>query len=137
MPPAYKKNITINKKKFSAIVALLATPFNVAAEESALWAGMEDCRVDGDCSLTDFARLAVNAFDFVLGFVGSLALLVFIYGGILFLFSGGNSDQVEKGKAALKGAAIGLVVVFASYLIVQFAAEAIGLKNDWNIFQVN
>jgi hypothetical protein len=106
---------------------------NPAKAQSGIWKDLNSCRQDGDCSLTDFVRLLINVFDFVLGIVGSLALLMFIYGGALFLFSGGNSDQIEKGKKTLTGAAIGLAIIFSSYLIVHFTAEALGIQNASNI----
>lgn len=106
---------------------------NSAKAQSGIWENLDNCRQSGDCSLTDFVRLLINIFDFILGITGSLALLAFIYGGILFLFSGGNSDQIEKGKKTLSGAAIGLAIIFSSYLIVHFAAEALGIQNANNI----
>lgn len=56
----------------------------------------------------------------VLGIVGSLTLLMFIYGGILWMTAAGNSEQISKGKAVLVWAIIGLVVVFSSYSLVKF-----------------
>jgi uncharacterized membrane protein YjfL (UPF0719 family) len=56
----------------------------------------------------------------VIGIVGSLALLMFIYGGFTWMLSGGNSSAVERGKNILMWAAIGLVIIFMSYAIVNF-----------------
>lgn len=91
----------------------------------------ENC---GNYSLNDFVQLAVEVSDFILGIVGSLALLAFVYGGIVFLISGGSSEKVEKGKQILLGAVIGLVVVFLSYTIIQFTLDALGVqqKNSWS-----
>lgn len=83
---------------------------------------------EGDYSLNDFVQLAVNVSDKILGLVGSLALLAFVYGGIVFLISGGSSEKVEKGKQILLGAVIGLAVVFASYTIIQFTMSALGVQ---------
>lgn len=110
-------------------------PLSTKAANSGIWAGLGDCRVEGNCSLTDLIRLGTNIFQFVLGIVGSLALLAFVYGGILFLFSGGNTDMIEKGKSTLKGATIGLIIVFISYTIVYFAAQALGMGQPGNIFE--
>jgi hypothetical protein len=119
---------------FALFVLILLIQAGPAKAESGIWSGLKDCRKSGDCSLNDFIRLLVNIFDFILGITGSLALLVFVYGGILFLFSGGNSDQIEKGKKALTGAVIGLAIIFASYVIVHFTAEALGVKGAEGIF---
>jgi len=54
----------------------------------------------------------------VMGIVGSIALAMFIYGGLLWLTSGGNPDRIKKGKDILMWAIIGLVVIFVSYNLV-------------------
>lgn len=56
----------------------------------------------------------------LLGVVGSIALIMFIYGGLLWMLSGGNSDQVKKGKDTFVWATIGLLVIFTSYTLVRF-----------------
>ena len=56
----------------------------------------------------------------LLGIVGSLALVMFIYGGIMWLTSGGNPDQVKKGKQTIIWAIMGLVVIFSAYAILRF-----------------
>lgn len=55
-----------------------------------------------------------------LGIVGSLALLMFIYGGFMWMLSGGNEKMIEKGKTTLMWAALGLVLIFTSYALVNF-----------------
>ncbi|MFA5854329.1 MAG: pilin [Patescibacteria group bacterium] len=57
--------------------------------------------------------------------VGALALLVFIYGGFIWLTSGGDSGKVSAGKEAMKWAAVGLLVIFTSYGLVSFVFSAI------------
>ncbi|HMB65833.1 MAG TPA: pilin [Patescibacteria group bacterium] len=65
--------------------------------------------------------------DTSLGVVGSLALLMFVYGGFIWMLAAGNSERVEKGKNILFWATIGLVVIFTSYVIVHFVIfELIG-----------
>lgn len=83
---------------------------------------------DGDYTLNDFIQLAVNISKWLLGITGSLALLAFIYGGVVFLISAGNTEMVAKGKKIIIGAIIGLVVVFASYMIIQFTMDALGIE---------
>lgn len=82
----------------------------------------------GNYSLDDFMLLAVKISDWILGIVGSVALLFFVYGGFMFTLSGGSSERVDKGKKILLGAVFGLILVFASYLIIQFSMDAIGFK---------
>lgn len=80
----------------------------------------------GDYTLNDVLTVGVRAVDIILGVVGSLALLFFVYGGVMFLVSAGSSDKVKQAKTIIINAVIGLAVVFLSYLIVKFVLEAIG-----------
>lgn len=52
-----------------------------------------------------------------MGVIGSLALLMFVYGGFQWLTSAGNSDGVKKGTQTMMWAVIGIVLVFSSYLL--------------------
>ena len=85
-------------------------------------------KATGSYELNDVVQLGLNASQWILGIVGSLALLFFIYGGFTFLISAGNSAKVDEGKKIIVGAVIGLVLVFSSYLIIQFAMKAMGLE---------
>lgn len=61
----------------------------------------------------------------VLGVVGSLALLMFVYGGLTWMASSGNPEKVKKGRDILVWAAIGLVVVFSAYTLTRFVIGTI------------
>lgn len=61
-----------------------------------------------------------------LGIVGSLALIMFIYGGITWMTASGNEQSVTKGKNIIIWATLGLVVIFSSYALVRFVIQAIG-----------
>ncbi len=62
-----------------------------------------------------------------LGIVGSLALIMFIYGGITWMTAAGNEQNVTKGKNIIIWATLGLVIIFSSYAIVRFVLQAIGV----------
>ncbi len=67
-----------------------------------------------------------NVIKAVLGLVGVAALVMFTYGGILWMTAAGSQDRIRMGRDTLKWAIIGLVVVFTSYAIVNFALTAFG-----------
>lgn len=68
---------------------------------------------------SDPQELVANIISVFLGLVGLLALVIFIYGGVLLMTSGGSEERVKKGRNAIFWAVIGLVLIFASYGIVQ------------------
>ncbi len=69
----------------------------------------------GDVTIQGLVARLIRA---VIGIVGSLALAAFIYGGIVWMTSGGNEKRVAQGKAILINATIGLLLIFFSYTIV-------------------
>jgi len=60
------------------------------------------------------------------GVVGSLALLMFVYGGLLWMTSRGNAEQIDKGKRIFVWSSIGLVIIFSAYLILRVLFQTIG-----------
>lgn len=93
----------------------------------------------GDYSLDDFVTIVINLSQWILGITGSLALLMFIYGGTMFLISGGSQERVKQAKDIIFGAVIGLAIIFTSYIIIGFVFKATGAdpegtawsKSDW------
>ena len=121
---------------FLCFLFLSANVCFAAAGQASIWKDMEECRKSGSCSLNDFVRLFANVSQWILGIVGSLALLMFIYGGLMFIISSGNSEKVTKAKEIIIGAVIGLVIVFTSYMIIQFTIDALGIeikKGGWAV----
>ena len=72
----------------------------------------------------DISDLVVDLIKYLLGLVGVLALVMFIYGGILWMTSGGAAEKVKKGKDTLVWAILGLALIFFSYAILEFILEA-------------
>lgn len=61
--------------------------------------------------------------SYVLGLIGTVSLLLFIYGGLIWMTSAGSSDKVKKGRDILVWAVIGMAVVFSSYILVKFIIQ--------------
>jgi hypothetical protein len=79
----------------------------------------------GETGLTP-AMLAGRVIQALLGVSGAAALVVFIYGGLMFMLSGGKSERVNTAKSILIYASLGLAIIFASYAILQFVLQAVG-----------
>jgi len=129
------KKINLIKTFFIAGLILLGffTPASLDLESKTFLfnqsqaGGVVSCSGAG-CKLNDFAITAVKIARWLLGVVGSLALLMFIYGGVMLLISGGNQQRVEQGRQILTNAVIGLVVVFLTYMIISFVVSALGAE---------
>lgn len=77
-----------------------------------------DCKEYGKCSLEQVMQMFVNVSYLILALSGSAALVAFIYGGFEWILSGGYAERVDRGKKAITGAAIGLVIVFGAYTFI-------------------
>ena len=58
--------------------------------------------------------------DILIKLVGSIAMIIFIIGGVLLITSEGKDDRLEKGKNAMTYAVIGVAITFFSFLIVSY-----------------
>lgn len=62
-------------------------------------------------------ELIGNVITWLLGLAGILALAALVWGGVLYISGFAEEKNVEQGKEIIKWAIIGLVVVGASYAI--------------------
>ncbi|MEY4722784.1 MAG: iviTM7 protein [Candidatus Parcubacteria bacterium] len=68
--------------------------------------------------IKDINGLVARIIQIITGLSGSLALLMFVYGGFLWTTSHGNPEQVKKGKQMFINATLGLIVIFGAYALV-------------------
>ena len=66
-----------------------------------------------------------NVINAILGLVGSVALLMFVYGGLTWMTSSGSQEKVKKGRDIIIWSAIGLAIIFASYGLVRLLITSI------------
>ncbi len=69
-------------------------------------------------SVTDPRLIIGNIIQAILSLVGSLALLMFVYGGVIWITSFGDSKRVEKGKTILTWTVLGLAIIAGAYVLV-------------------
>ena len=60
-----------------------------------------------------------------LSVAGTLALLMFVYGGILWLTDMGKGDQVKKGKDILVWATLGIILIAGAYVLTDAIFSAV------------
>ncbi|MFA7654283.1 MAG: hypothetical protein WCX97_04580 [Candidatus Magasanikbacteria bacterium] len=86
-------------------------------------------------SINTFVELAINIGAFAFSIVGALALGALVYGGFMLIISGGSAEKVKKGWDAIVAAAIGLVVTFGGYILIQFLVTSIGLQSGFSLIK--
>lgn len=63
------------------------------------------------------------------GIAGSIALAIFVWGGLSYIFSGGESSKVKAATEMLRNAAIGIVLIFGAYMLTATIINAILIQN--------
>ncbi|MBU0597986.1 pilin [Patescibacteria group bacterium] len=76
----------------------------------------------------DLESTIVNVVQWVLGFLGLVAVIFILYGGFIWLTSGGNEEKVAKAKKIISGAVVGLIIILLAWAIVIFV---VGQTNNW------
>lgn len=72
------------------------------------------------------AAVALSLINIALSLLGTVSLVLLIYGGFLWVWARGNSEEVDKAKEIIKGTIIGLIIVFASLGITQYVFFTVG-----------
>ncbi len=89
------------------------------------------------CGLDDLIQVFINFGMILLGLTGSLALFFFIYGGYVWLTSGGSPERITKGKNIIVQSLIGILIVFGAAMAVRYFQESLGYKKQSSETQKN
>lgn len=83
----------------------------------------------GAYEMNDFILLIDKVIKFFFGIVGSLVLVTFFWGGVLYMTSAAV-DNIDRAKKMMWGAFMGLVIIFVSYSIVEFMINRV-FSSEW------
>jgi len=124
------------------LLAIIFVPFLIKAEIVPQSCGVGNIPADpsscpGDpgcpCGINDFFTMLGNIYSFiVIGIATPLAVIAITIGGILIMTSAGNPNLMGTGKKILYSGIIGLVLVFCSWLIINFVLTALGYTGTWS-----
>lgn len=73
-------------------------------------------------SVPDLVGLIIKS---LLGIIGAMALVIFIYAGFVWMTAQGNSTKIQKAREIMTYATIGLIVIFGSYVLLRFVFDII------------
>lgn len=134
------------KKILSTFFLLLFVFFLITTQVQA--AGLVPCGGTGEqaCSFCDLSKLIGNVFNYAIKIVIVVATLMLVIGGGMLFFAGADPGMLTKAKSLIKSTVIGLVIIFAAFMIVGVILNSIGLASwaadfykDWmkgDFFQI-
>lgn len=71
----------------------------------------------------DLASTVIKIVQWVLGFLGLVAVIMILIGGFQWMTAGGNEEKVASAKKIISAAVIGLIVVLLAWAIVIFVVQ--------------
>jgi type IV secretory pathway VirB2 component (pilin) len=118
------RKINLRKVGFAFLLMTIALMvFNMVpgAALASLGVGSDDLPSALSGTSGDLKQVIKSIINTVLGLLGFIAVIFIIYAGILYVTDGGGGDNLEKAKNIIKNAIIGIVIIIASFAIVNFA----------------
>ncbi len=73
-----------------------------------------------DSTQSPIVSLIITVIDFAITIMGSIAVILFIVAGFMFMASNGNSQKLDEAKDIMKYAAMGLIIALLAYVITIF-----------------
>lgn len=116
-------------KKIKASLALAGVTLLMAApalaglsQTSGLTETASGAGLGGSTNLSQIIGRMIGALISLLGIV---FVVLMVYGGFVWMTAQGNDEKIKKAKGILTSAVVGLVLVFASYVIAQTVIGAL------------
>ena len=71
------------------------------------------------------SEVAGTIIQTIIGIAGIILTLVLIYGGVLYMTSGGNEEKVATAKKAITYGIVGIVIIALAFAITRFVLDAL------------
>jgi hypothetical protein len=114
------------KKYFAALFGFFLVAAPALAQETTLINPLGGTSSNPGGTTSSLPQLIGVFIKFIVGFVGTLALLMFVWGGLQFILARGDAKKVGSGKQTMIWAVYGLVIIFFAYAIVSAITGALG-----------
>ena len=128
-----------------AFLALALLPLSTNAAGLIPCGGINpDGTKQSDCGLCHIFVLGGNIINFFLypdfsglnkGFapIPTIAIILIMAGGFLLMTAGGDPTRLGKAKSVLTAVVIGLIIIYASWLLLNTLFSAIGINPDFSL----
>jgi heme/copper-type cytochrome/quinol oxidase subunit 2 len=71
-----------------------------------------------------FRGVALTIINYFLGFLGLIAVVMVIYGGVTYVVSAGNDEAIGNAKKIIMYALIGIIIILLSFALVNTVLSA-------------
>ncbi len=68
----------------------------------------------------DLREGVMSIINTLMGFLGIVAIIIFLWGGFRWMTAGGSEERIDESKKIITAGIIGLIIVFVSYALAAF-----------------
>ena len=120
--------MNLKKALISLAIAVMILPGLSFAQEAEGQIVPKSCAEGAPCEFSELFQVGTNVIGFLINAVTILGFVAVAIAGLMMLSSGGNQERYEQGKKIMWYAVIGLVLAFASRIIVATIISQLGGK---------
>lgn len=80
------------------------------------------------CQTSDIFKQIARVINYLIGMIGLFVIVRIVYSGAQMILAQGNAEGIKKARAGITNALIGLIIVFAAYLIVNIIFQTTGVQ---------
>ena len=102
------------------VVSFLAVPAMVGAQSDVFGLSYGEATGLGQ---QDPRETAANIIRAALGVLGIVAVVIVLWGGVLWMTAGGSEERVGKAKKILFAGLIGLIIILSAFALTQFVVN--------------
>ncbi|MFZ4648538.1 MAG: pilin [Patescibacteria group bacterium] len=111
----------ISKLLFSLIaLSLLILPMAVSATTTIDAGTYGAATTSLNLGSSSVDKVATNLINTVLGFLGLLAVIIFLVGGFKWMTAMGNEENIKKAKELMVAGVVGLAIILSAWGITKF-----------------
>lgn len=114
-----QRNTALKLVSFVCLLSVLLVPRLLFAQLTTDDLGLDYAQETGLTS-TDVRTTTASIINVALGLLGMIAVVIFVYGGFLWMTAAGNDEQVTKAKTMMIQAVVGMAIILSAYAIVNF-----------------
>ncbi|MFA6099123.1 MAG: pilin [Patescibacteria group bacterium] len=100
-------------------LSLLVVPMIASAQATV----NKDLGTTFNLGTADLESTVIKIVQWVLGFLGLVAVVMILIGGFQWMTAGGNEEKVASAKKVISAAVIGLIVILLAWAIVIFVVS--------------
>jgi hypothetical protein len=106
-------------------IITMANPAGAALKFQDAQTGISTTAGQAGVQTADIPTIAASVIKALLGLVGMVFFILFIYGGVQWMTAAGNEEKIRKAKKLIINAVIGIAIITLAYTFTYFISQAI------------